>query len=476
MYYGAVQSLPETVLAYVQKHDLLRAGDRAGVAVSGGADSVALLRLLLDLRHHIGIVLCIVHFNHKLRSPQADEDERFASDLAAKNGLEFHSASSNVKEFASAERLSLETAARKLRYQYFFDLLRGGTLDRIATAHTLDDQAETVLLRMARGAGTRGLAGIYPHLTVPGPPFAERRRTPAIVRPLLQVRRHEHIAYLESIGQTWREDESNRDLRHSRNRARHTILPLLERELNPSVKEALAEMAEIARAEEANWENATQDLLKSSWRARNECGTLQTSVLTNLPLALRRRLLRAAAESLGFRLEFRHVEEILSLSHKLNESATLPDGWVVRAQKSTLEFQRNPQSASTGDYEYPLALPGSTEVPQAGSRIEASIVTRSDAHVYNADHLYDPAQLKRELRVRNWRPGDRFWPAHTKAPKKIKDLLQARDLARTERKQWPVVVCGTEVVWVRGFAVPSRLQPRSGALAVWIRDVPLAVG
>ena len=468
--------LQQRVLAYIKKHGLLAPGDRAGVAVSGGADSVALLRLLLELRRELGLILSAVHFNHKLRGSDSEEDERFVAALAQKHKLEFHSGSGNISGFAAQEHLSLETAARKLRYQYFRDLLVEGKLNRIATAHTLDDQAETVLLRMVRGAGTRGLAGIYPGLSVSGSQFSEQR-SPAIVRPLLSIRRKDLEAYLGAAGQSWREDKSNRDLRHARNRVRHEILPRLEKDLNPAVREVLAETAEIARAEEEFWEKQTRQLLGPACKGGPGRGALGTIALLDLPLALQRRVVRAYAEALGLRLEFRHVEEILDLVWKdanLPKSAVLPHGWTVCLEKGELRFETAGKPQTCQDYEFPLALPGTVEVPQTRSRFEALLVSGNSAGVYNPEHLLARARLGQELRVRNWHPGDRFWPAHTKTSKKVKELLQERHLTGAERKHWPVVVSGADVVWMRGFAVPGHFQARKeDPDAVLIRETPL---
>jgi tRNA(Ile)-lysidine synthase len=463
--------LPEIVLGYLRKHGLLAPGDRVGVAVSGGADSVALLRLLLELRRELGIVLSVVHFNHKLREADSEEDERFVADLAQENKLEFHSASGDVAQHAAREHLSLETAARKLRYQFFRQLLVEGKLTRIATAHTLDDQAETVLLRMARGAGTRGLAGVYPQLSVPSPQFSDA----AIVRPLLSVRRKDLEGYLGALGQTWREDKSNRDLRHARNRVRHEILPRLEQDLNPAVREVLAETAEIARAEEEYWQKETNQLLASAWKRGARQGKLKINALTSLPLALQRRVVRAAGEDLGLRLEFRHVAEILGLLPKgAAKSVVLPDGWTVSGRSGEFLFARAAPSTTCADYEFPLPVPGMVEVPPAQSRFEAVLVPGNAAAVYNPDHLLDRTRLGQELRIRNWRPGDRFWPTHTKAPKKIKELLQPLHLSGPERRLWPVVVSGKHVIWMRGFAAPGQFQARTGGLeAVLIRETPL---
>ncbi len=459
MYDGTVEKTVQGVLDYVRRQDLLHAGDRVGVAVSGGADSVALLRIMLELRQELGIVLSVVHFNHKLRGAEAEGDEQFVTQLTHRHMLELHTGNGNVAAHARNQHLSTEAAARQLRYRYFRRLLEEKTLNRIATGHTLDDQAETVLLRVVRGTGTRGLAGIYPQLQVNGSQFS-------VIRPLLQTRRKLLEAFLTKIGQDWRQDSSNRDLRHARNRVRHGIVPRLERTLNPSVRETLAETADIARSEEEYWQNEVSRVLPEVWRAERR--TLEPLGLAALPLALRRRVVRAAAESLGLRLEFRHVEEILDLTPRGPRSAVLPQGWVLSVGKGGLQFG-SPAAAANSDYQYVLTVPGAIEVPELGARIEATLVPGNAAPGYNPDHMLDPALLQKELTVRNWRAGDRYWPAHSKSPKKIKELLQERKLTGTERRLWPVGVSGQEIVWVRGFPAPARFRPPDGiqeALAI----------
>ena len=197
---------------------------------------------------------------------------------------------------------------------------------------------------------------------------------------------------------------------------------------------------------------------------------------TRLPLSLRRRVVRAAGESLGLRLEFRHVEEVLEVASghaRAAKSTVLPAGWSASRHKNEVRFTSAAAVAvKNSDYEYLLTIPGQIEVPEAAARFEAVLVPVGTQAGYNPEHLLEPALLAKELRVRNWRAGDRFWPAHTKTPKKIKELLQERQVTGPERKLWPVVVSGSEVVWVRGFAAPAKLRPRAGAgEAVVIREV-----
>jgi len=216
----------EKVLKYTREQQLLRPGERVAVACSGGADSVALLHVLAELREELGIVLSVAHFHHQIRGAEADADHTFAGELAAKLQVDFYSGTGNAPKHADESKLSLETAARELRHRWFADLITQGKADKIATAHTLDDQAETVLMRILRGTGTRGLASIAP-----------AQATKHLIRPLLTTSRREVEAYLKAEGQCWREDSSNLDLGHTRNRVRHTLLPLLEQEFNPAIRQ-----------------------------------------------------------------------------------------------------------------------------------------------------------------------------------------------------------------------------------------------
>lgn len=451
------------MLADIRKRDLFRPGDRVGIAVSGGADSVALLRLVLELRDELGIIPSVVHLNHKLRGAESDADEQFVRKLAESRALEMIAESRDIKAHATEKKLSLEAAAREVRYGFFRTVLQS-RVNRIATAHTLDDQAETVLLKLARGAGTRGLAGIYPKLDVST--AASNRQ--AIVRPLLETRTSLLRSYLADIGQAWREDASNQDLRHTRNRVRHQIIPRLERDVNPAACEVLAETAQIARAEEEFWGSEMSRLLPQVWSGSEQQGVLKRSSLEALPLALRRRLVRAAAESLGVTLEFSHVEEVLGLGHE-GERSVLPGQWTVTRHGGELRFRRVSQPFS--DYRYDLYVPGKIIIAEAGIEVETLAVNgNSETQPYSPEHLVEPRFAQKRWVVRNWRAGERFWPAHTKGPKKIKELLQDRHITGEEKQRWPVIACNDEILWLRGFGVRRDFQAK-GHEGVLIREL-----
>ncbi len=535
-------------MGHIRREELLRAGDRVGVAVSGGIDSVALLRLLMELRHELGVVLSVVHFNHKLRGAESDADQAFVAGLAREHGLEFHAASGDVAQLAAEEHSGVEAAARELRYGFFRELLAYGAaeaapfqnpaptaaegvpfqshiqrqnqervLNKIVTAHTLDDQAETVLMRAVRGTGLRGLGGIYPRILVER---EDEEGHGEIVRPLLGVRRKELEQYLADLKQTWREDSTNADAKFTRNRMRRLVLPLLEREFNPAVVESLAELAEIARDEEDYWENEISGWLgtvvqwsQPEWtrgipgfEGSQELVQIQAphpkppspellerlqqpgpavmnaSVsrpwLVTEPRAVQRRVLKAIGEQAGIPLEFKHIEEILRFADEdgpAGKELSLPLGWKIRREPEAMVFVTPDlrRQERVPDYEYSLAVPGRVLVAELGVVIEALRLTpESQVAEYNPQQLLRRDLLPGRLTVRNWRPGDRFWPAHTKSPKKVKELLQERRLAQPERRLWPVAVSGDEIVWMRGFPVLAGLRANAEQEAVLIREIP----
>jgi tRNA(Ile)-lysidine synthase len=486
------QTLDRRVLEYVRRNELLRPGDRAGVAVSGGADSVALLRIMLELRAELGVVLSVVHFNHKIRGATSDTDEQFVRDLAQTHGLEYHADSGEAPAYAASNKISLETAARDLRYSFFGELISSGAVSKVMTAHTLDDQAETVLMRIVRGTGTAGLAGIYPLLcgdeAVPHPGHAvvansrtghspvPTRPGPQIVRPLLGIRRCEIEEYLRALGQAWREDATNLDVKHVRNKVRHLLLPLLESEFNPTVRQRLAELAEIARAEEEEWSAILRGI--ESPIVLDEHVSLDVERLNRLPVAVQRRVIRQVGEQLAIKLDFETIDAVQRFASGGGRGLELPGGWSVTRRitrrpnggkgATFLVFDKSERTPER-DYEYSLRWPGTVEVKEAGLVICARLLIPGDSKVrvengsegsaqagYNGWQLLDPRKLLPELTIRNWRAGDQFWPAHTSGPKKIKELLQNRHVTGSERVLWPVASSGNEIVWIRDFPVSEK--------------------
>ncbi|HWC17788.1 MAG TPA: tRNA lysidine(34) synthetase TilS [Terriglobales bacterium] len=459
-------SVIQRVTGHIRVRALMHPGDRVAAAVSGGADSVALLRILLEVRADLGLVLSVAHFHHGIRGAEADEDEAFVAQFARDHQLELHLGSGDARAYASKHKISLETAARALRLNFFTSLLDSGRLNRIATAHTLDDQAETVLMKVLRGAGTRGLSGIFPE---------QRLATGSIVRPLLELRREELREYLRGVNQSWREDASNADVSFTRNRVRARVLPLLHEEINPSVDQALARLGELARGEEEYWAEQVKRLLPLIVAAGEPArggGRKQTSApavaldlqkLQQQPLAVRRRLLRAAAEQIGCNLDFEHVHAILDLLSarttrgRERKTIEIQSGWRARLLFRELRIEGSPSAGPGKSYHYSLPMPGESRIPELNATICARISEDNGAvnnPAYNRAHSIELSPTT-ELVVRNWRPGDRFQPARHTSEKRVKQLLCGLHLGDDEKQLWPVVVAKDRLVWVRGIESPE---------------------
>jgi tRNA(Ile)-lysidine synthase len=467
------------VLKYILEQQMLRPGERVTVACSGGADSVALLHVLAELREELGIVLSAAHFHHNIRGVEADADQEFVEDLAAKLQMDFYSGSGNAPHCAAERKLSLETAARDLRHHWFADLIAQGKADKIATAHTLDDQAETVLMRILRGTGTRGLAGIAPS-----------QQTKHLVRPFLATTRREVEEYLKAKGQCWREDSSNLNLGHTRNRVRHTLLPLLEREFNPAIRQTLSDLADLARAEDGYWDNKLSLLLprlvhdgKPTRSGRSASGdgqgilALDLSGLQGLPLAFRRHVIQRTALKFGVSLEFKHIQQLTDLAErgKTGAKLALPDGLMANRTARELQFSQNAQKTSE-NYCYSLPIPGEVSVPEVGITLRTRLISdgKQKGSGYNGATFLDPSLLASELKVRNWRAGDKFFPAHTQSPKRVKELLQScrlgYELSPAQRKAWPVIESAGQIVWMRSFPPSQDFAANSGD-AVLIEEI-----
>ncbi len=457
----------EKVLRYILERKLIRAGDRVAAAVSGGADSVALLRVLLELRNQLGVVLSVAHFNHALRGEASDADEAFVAELARQHDLEFFSSRADVRDHALTSKLSLEAAARDLRYRWLTSLPESHNLNEVATGHTLDDQAETVLLKFLRGAGTRGLAGIYPEIAsgAKAPtsfPSAEcgpegrfyqdkspRQPGARIIRPLLKVTRQEVEHYLAALGQTWREDESNLDHRFARNRVRHELLPHLEREYNPNLRQVLSDAAELARAEEEYW----QTLVERELHDRMAAQRLRLMNFRALPLALQRRLLRRFVETANLALDFEHVEKLLHCALGELPKAELAGGWLAVRQGGCLELRASQAEPPFSSYQCILPVPGEVRITEIGLTVRCIPMPQEFAKEEPPASLLSPEMLGSELIVRNWRPGDRLWPVHSKSEEKLKRLFSEKHVPAGQRPRWPVVLKGEQIIWVRGLPV-----------------------
>jgi tRNA(Ile)-lysidine synthase len=488
------QSLLNTVREAIQKQGLLRAGERVGVAVSGGADSVALLLLLVELRKQLGIVLSVAHFNHKLRGKDSEADERFTAKLAEKYGLAFHAGRADIAAKAKSRKANLEDTARRARYEFFARLVEDGRVDEVAVAHTADDQAETVLAHILRGTGLAGLGGIHPAVG-------------HVVRPLLGVRRAELRAYLRAKKQTWREDATNRDTARMRARIRKKLLPILEKQFQRAVVEHLATLAELAREDEQFLDVVASERMqacveKGPGQAKVSIGDLlakkkkdfntedtedseNTEGTEKRDLAIGGRMVRRIVGELKPRegqLNAAHVRAILELaeSGENGKCLTLPGGVEVRREQDSLIFCAGDDVAKANrrkplEFERAINFHGTeadVSVPELGCVFRFRVIDwpakRGDT--IEKGFVLDCDALRPPLVLRSWRPGDKLRPCGHRSAHKLKRLLSQKRVSRWEREGWPVLTSGGALAWARGFPAAAEFaaseKTRSGVVIV----------
>jgi len=437
------------------------AGGRIVAACSGGPDSVALVSLLLRLRREVPVDVVIAHFDHRLRADSA-ADEAFVRELAGRRGLPIAAGSADVRAFAADSKMNLEEAGRVLRYRFLRDQARRLKAAAIATGHTMNDQAETFLMRLMRGAGIAGLAGIAPVREGEGCP---------VIRPLLGLTRARLLAYLEAEGETFRTDATNRDRRNLRNRIRLDLIPDLERRYEPRIVEHLARLASIAREEDELLSEFVGELGRVFILRRGRDVLLNADGLPDRLPALSRRLLREFIREVRGDLRsisFDDVASVLRLAD--GRRRALPGGPTLVREKGWIKVHLRPSVPRafrlTWDGRGPL------DVAAAGMRFHgrwrkaaARVALRKDDRRGAA---LDASKLAFPLVVRGRRPGDLYRPLGAPGRKKLKEILRAKGVDAEARDRLPVFVSGREIVWVPGLPVADafRVTPKTRTVFV----------
>jgi tRNA(Ile)-lysidine synthase len=429
----------QRIAATIKAQQMIAPGQLVLVAFSGGADSTALLHALKQLGHR----LCACHVHHGLRGAEADADAQHAAAFAASLGVPLAEKRADVRSAAKERKLSLETAAREVRYALLAEAAREFAADRIATGHTADDQAETVLLNLLRGAGPSGLAGIPP---VRGD----------IIRPLLGVSRAEVREYCAAAGLSYREDRSNLDRRYTRNRIRHETMPALQ-QIQPNLTATLCRLAEIMRSEDEYL-----DSLLPAGQAQVQEGevSLPLAELAALPVALQRRRVRgalAAVKGDDRDLEFERIEAVLEMARRGETGAVieLPGGLAARRGYGELVIRKG-ESEAAPKGEWGLSTRRRICLSELGLILtvepgeDTSLSDDPNVAVLDAD------RLQGELRVRLWQPGDRFVPLGLSEPVKLQDFFVNAKVPRVRRHRLPIVESGGEIVWVVGERISER--------------------
>jgi tRNA(Ile)-lysidine synthase len=450
-----MSSLAQRVHRAIRAGALWQGDDRVAIAVSGGADSVALALLLAELSTRSDWTLAgIIHVHHGLRGHDADADAAFCRDLAGRLQLPIHVATVDVRAAMTGSHRSLEATARALRYAAFetgADEL-GATV--VVTGHTADDQAETVLLRLLRGATSRGVSAIRP-------------RRGRYARPLLGIRRQDLRAWLGGQGHAWREDLSNVDPAVPRNLLRRELMPVVERDW-PGGVPALARFAAMAADDERWLSHQAGEAADRVGRTAADGVELNREGLSALPAAVARRVVRNAIETAGGTPAFREIELVRQLARTGRTGARADlHGLSLECMQDTLRIgsaTRTPER--TDAFDYLLEVPGEVRIVETGAVVRASFVRGSDRPVvgegWDGVAALQTSAVRLPLTVRSRRPGDRFTPLGAPGSRSLQNLLVDRKVPRAWRSRLPVVVdADGRIVWLAPLAVAERCRVRT---------------
>ena len=453
--------LERRVLEFVRRNDILHPGEHVVVAVSGGPDSSALLVALCRLRSALDIEITAAHFNHMLRSTEeAAADLDFVHALASTLGIPFAHDAGDVR--AGAKHQSIEDAARRFRYAFLAEKAKDANGSVVVTGHTIDDQAETVLLHLIRGAGLDGIAGMRPRGAWPfqavGEPVPAEGSGPDLARPLLSLRREGTEKYCRDLGLSPRKDPTNDLPLATRNRLRRELVPVLRR-FNPNIDEAIARFA-AAAARDVDY---LDDLSRHHFARIASLGP-RTASMARADLLLAAPALSARLFRLAFAhvtgaaadLEAVHIDALLDSLHRPPGRLSLPGGVTAVTDSHVLVLRRDEAELAQRMPETPLAVPGRTE---AGGRVfEANIVARPSDVSQTTPHgaFLDAERVGADLTVRSRRPGDRLRPLGLGGEKKLQDILVDAKVPAAERDGVPII-CGPQgIIWVVGHCIDER--------------------
>jgi tRNA(Ile)-lysidine synthase len=454
--------LKEKVLKKIRKNRMVETDDKIILAVSGGPDSIAMLYLMNDLRYELRCSLHIAHLNHCLRGEESDVDAEFVKEQALKLNIPITVENLYVKSMITNKE-SIESGARRIRYDFYKKVMSDVKADKVAQGHTADDQAETILMRLLRGSGTKGLSGI--------PPV----RDDIYIRPLIEISRSEIEAYLQSIGVEPRRDSSNLSTEYDRNRIRHELIPLLEEKFSPNIKSILQTTGDILRTEDDFLATLTKASFGKSVTFFNtppnpsQEGNLLIPPLEKNPpkiiiqindfkeqhLAIQRRILRLAIESLLGdlnRYDFQHIDEIMSLidNGMTGSSISLPRGIIAEKSYGEIIIKLG-KSESIEPFDYIIKIPGEIHISQLGLKVTTSFGEFGNYSKELYQKTFDYDIIKGDLHLRNRQQGDKFQPLGMSGTKKLKEYFIDKKIPRSQRNKIKILTDGNNIMWIVGY-------------------------
>ncbi len=440
--------LLDKVKKTIRRHNLFSREEKILIAFSGGIDSTALLHLLRELQEEWPITLALGHFNHKLRR-NAEKEELFVRNAAKKLDVPLYVNSEDVRSYAVDRKLNIEEAARKLRYDFLEDTAKKYGFSKIATGHTINDQAETFFMRLFRGSGLSGLSGIYPVVDN------------LIIRPLLDISRDENLDYLNSINAGFQVDESNLDQRFLRNRIRGELLPYLQKEFDPHLVSRLGKVSSLFQEDEFILKKLTEKERPKVIRSREGQIFLDLNGLSTLPVGLARRMVRGFIEEIKGdlrKISFEDIETVLGLAE--GKEYPLSKDCLLRREQNRI-FCTLASWFETVSYELswtgnnPLVI---KDLGMSFSGIELPGLPEDWKFDNNNSACLDFGKLKFPLTVRSRQEGDRYQPFGSPGRKKLKEIMRAKRIPVRERNKRPVFLSAGEIVWVYGLPVAEKFK------------------
>ena len=437
-------------------HRLVEKGDRLIVGVSGGVDSMVLLHLLYACREAFDLSLIVAHVNHGLRPAESEKEAALVQKEAARLGLPFEYGQFNVKEFQKSMGLSPQDAARRIRFHFFYSLLQRHDAQKVVLGHHADDQVETVLLRLIRGSGLQGLKGMLP--------IREGR----VIRPLLGVWREEIQAFAAEKEIPFLLDSSNLKSDYLRNRIRLTLIPLMEREYQPNFKQLLLRTSNILREENDYLEKGAEAAYQVIVRKEKDTLFFKFSEYRSLHQAIQWRVMKKILERVydwGTGLEEGEWSEVHKIYQRLHQSSPsflveLPHGALVEKRYDLVLFGKG-KVKPLPPFEVELRSPGSTFIEEIGKEVVIEETDRDKFKDYKGPGdtaLLDYGSLQFPLRMRNFRPGDRFHPLGAKGSQKLKEFFIDHKVPKVERPKVPLLVSGERIAWVAGYRIDERAK------------------
>lgn len=479
---GYNNKLLRTVEQTVTTYGMLKPKDSVVIGVSGGPDSVALLHVLLTLAPRFSLRLVVAHLNHCLRQSNSDKDAAFVASLAKKCDLPCYIHKEDVRKYQLENKLSLEEAARRVRYTFLNSVAETNRFNKIALGHHFDDNAELVLMNIFRGSGPLGLSGI--------PPVREGK----IIRPLLGLKRSELIDFLNENGLKFVADATNRDTRYLRNRIRHNLMPLLKTSYNPNIIETLNRLASIIRFEEEWIEDVIHPLFEKAVSSmQDDHVALSVSKLDGMHIAAQRRIIRKAIASIKGdlrRISFAHIDSATNLLERGQTCGTLdlPNRIRIWRNGDILLFSKEKNAlrgldvrfgqAETIPFKYKIIKPESIFIKEINAYIkftEMGVENLPDFESTGQNTgFFDRMALSFPLVLRNFQPGDRFKPLGMTGTQKLKKFFIDKKVPKKERARCPILLCRGKIIWVAGYRIDESVKVKPSTRNVLKVELSLA--